>query len=324
MNRMLLLILSFAILTGVLAGCSAQPAKTTPVPKPASSMERPGQEAAFPRIYVDAKGHQVIIEKPPERIAVVFFHLMDTMFTLSTPPVAIPQLQGFMSEWESLKPYLAANPVIDLGKQTSINLERVLEVQPDLIIGGGLNERIYGELSKIAPVVLLDTQELSRDWRSVPREVAKIIGQEQVAEERIIQLERLIAQSRDKLAPYKNETVIVVTLDDKGTFNTYGPQSLPAYFDAESGLGLRAPAGYPEKIGRLSLERLAELNPDHIFIKKNNGVEKRLERLSDNSIWYTLKAVKNQNIYFLDQSVFTIGALAVEYGVNSIVKSLVK
>lgn len=323
MNRILSLILLLVIFTGALAGCGSQQAKI-PVAKPVSSGEDAGREDGFPRTYVDAKGHTVVLEKRPERIAIVFFHLMDTMFTLGTPPVAAPQLHGFMSEWESLKPYLAVNPVIDLGRQTSVNLERVLEVQPDLIIGGSLNEGIYRDLSRIAPVVLLDTQELTREWRTIPREVAKLIGKEAVAEQRIIQLEQMIAQSRDRLAPYKHETFAFVTLDDKGTIFVFGSQSLPAFFDTESGLGLQTPVGYPEKIGRFSLERLAELNPDHIFLKSNKGIETRLERLSDNAIWHTLKAVKNKNIYFLDQSVFTAGVLAVEYGVASVVESLSK
>ncbi len=318
----IVLLLSLAISAGMLAGCGNQ-AKQEIVSKPVGSVEKLVQETAFPRIYTDAKGHAVFIKKKPERIAIMFFHLADSMFILNTPPVAAPQLQGFLSDWESLKPHLAVNPVIDLGRQTSINLEKVLEVQPDLIIGGILNEGMYDELSMIAPVALLDTRELAGDWREVPREVAKIIGQEQLAEQRIIEIEILIEQARAKLAPYKNETVAIITLDDKGNFNIYGTQSLPAFYNAESGLGLSAPAGYPAKIGRISLERLADLNPDHIFLKKNKGIEARLARLGDNSIWNALQAVKLGNVYFLDQSVFSVGALAVKYGVNSVVESLI-
>ncbi|WP_246105393.1 ABC transporter substrate-binding protein [Sporomusa termitida] len=315
--------MSIVILAGVLAGCGNQTQQEF-VAKPAGSVEKLGKDAAFPRIYTDAKGREIFIAKQPERIAIIFFNLVDSMFMLNTPPVAATQMQGFLSEWESLKPYLAVNPVIDLGRQTSANLEKVLEVQPDLIIGGILNEGIYNELSMIAPVVLLDTRELARDWRNVPREVAKVIGQEQTAEQRIIEIESLIEQSRAKLAPCKTETVAVITLDDKGNFYIYGTQSLPAFFDAESGLGLAVPAGYPVNVGRISLERLAELNPDHIFLKKNKGIEIRRERLGDNSIWNALKAVKQGNVYFLDQSFFTVGALAVQCGVNSIVESLTK
>lgn len=323
MNRLWFLLAALVIFTGFLTGCGNHP-RGTPAVQPGGRLDNPGQEAAFPRTYVDARGHEVVIDRKPERVASVFFHLVDTMFTLDMPPVATPQLQGFMSEWESLKPYLAINPVLDLGKQTSVNLEKVLEIQPDLILGGSFNEGIYDDLAKIAPVVLVDTQENFYNWRSVLREVAKVTGKEQTAEKHIAKLEELIVQSRDKLAPYKNETFTIISLDDKGTFNVYGTQCLPVYFDAESGLGLRTPLGYPEKVGRFSLERLAELNPDHIFLKKNKGAEQRLARLKDNSIWNSLQAVKRGNVYFLDQSVFTIGTLAIEYGVNSIVGSLVK
>jgi iron complex transport system substrate-binding protein len=57
-----------------------------------------------------------------------------------------------------------------------------------VVLDFNFNEEIYDDLSKIAPVVLLDTQPLSLDWRGVPREIAKVIGKEQTAEARIAKL----------------------------------------------------------------------------------------------------------------------------------------
>jgi iron complex transport system substrate-binding protein len=321
MKKIVVLVLSFTVFIGGVIGCSSQPNTNVASNQSSDSVQMPGKEAAFPRTYVDSKGNKVIIEKQPQRIAIVAFPLVETMFALNTPPVAAPQVT-VMSQWNSLKPYLAANSLIDLGSQTSINLEKLLEVEPDLIIGTRYNEEIYDDLSRIAPVVLLDTQPLSLDWRGVPREIAKVIGKEQTVEARIAKLEGLIAQSRDKLSPYKEETFAFLTLADKGTFYAFGKQNYPAYFDAQSGLGLHPPNGYPEKTGRLSLERLAELNPDHIFLMKVAGVEKRLEALKDNSIWNALQAVKAGKVYFVDRSGFTVGILATEYGVNSVVQTL--
>jgi iron complex transport system substrate-binding protein len=322
MTRIVVILLSLVIVTGGLVGCSNQP-KINIVSKSSDSSEMPGKEAAFPRTYIDSKGNKIIIEKQPQRIAMVAFPLVETMFALNAPPVAAPQVT-VMSQWDSLKPYLAANSLIDLGSQTSINLEKLLDVEPELIIGTRYNEEIYDELSKIAPVVLLDTQPLSLDWRSVPREIAKVIGKEQDAEARIAQLEWLIVQSRDKLLPYQEETFAFLALADKGSFGIFGKQNYPAYFDDQSGLGLHAPNGYPERTGRISLERLAELNPDHIFLMKVPGIEKKLEDLKGNSIWSALQAVKGGHVYFVDRSGFTVGIVATEYGVKSVVKTLAK
>ncbi|SFL53536.1 iron-siderophore ABC transporter substrate-binding protein [Pelosinus propionicus] len=323
MKRIVVILLSLGIVAGGLVGCSNH-LKTNIVSQSSSdSSKMPRKEAVFPRTYIDSKGNKISIEKQPQRIAMVAFPLVETMFALNAPPVAAPQVT-VMTQWDSLKPYLAANSLIDLGSQTSINLEKLLDVEPELIIGTRYNEEIYDELSKIAPVVLLDTQPLSLDWRSVPREIAKVIGKEQDAEMRIAQLELLIVQSRDKLLPYQEETFAFLALADKGSFGIYGKQNYPAYFDDQSGLGLHVPNGYPEKTGRISLERLAELNPDHIFLMKVPGIEKKMEDLKGNSIWSALQAVKRGHVYFLDRSGFTVGIVATEYGVKSVVKTLAK
>lgn len=321
MKKIVVFILSLMVFTGGLIGCVNQWKASVASNQLSDSVEMPGKEAGFPRTYIDSKGNKIIIEKQPQRIAIVAFPLVETMFALNTQPVAAPQVT-VMSQWDSLKPYLAGNSLIDLGSQTSINLEKLLEIEPDLIIGTKYNEEIYEELSKIAPVILLDTQPLSLDWKSVPREIAKVIGKERTVEARIAEIEGLITESREKLSPYKDETFAFLTLADKSSFGVFGKQIYPAYFDGQSGLGLKAPNGYPEKTGRLSLERLAELNPDHIFIMKVPGAEKKLESLKSNSLWNALPAVKEGKVHLIDRSAFTIGMLATEYGVKSIVNTL--
>ena len=70
------------------------------------------------------------------------------------------------------------------------------------------------------------------------------------------------------------------------------------------------------------MERLAELNPDHLFIMKVPGAEKKLESLKGNSLWNALPAVKEGKVHLIDRSAFTIGMLATEYGVKSIIAAL--
>lgn len=81
MSRVWLLILLPVIIAGILAGGGKQTNKEFGA-KPAGNMEQLGNEASFPRIYIDAKGHEVFIEKQPERIAIMFFHLVDRCFCL--------------------------------------------------------------------------------------------------------------------------------------------------------------------------------------------------------------------------------------------------
>ncbi|MDU4962494.1 MAG: ABC transporter substrate-binding protein [Sporomusaceae bacterium] len=263
----------------------------------------------------------VISDGPPQRVALVFFHFGDALLSLERPPVAAPQVNT-LKNWASLKPYLAGSPVIDLGRQSSLNMERLLDVQPELIIGERYNAGRYHALARIAPVVLLDNQKLFRDWRDILREVAALTGREAAAEARILRVERLIAAARPRLSTVRDDSFAFLAPFEKGMFFAYGRARLPAFLDPETGLGLKTPAGYTNTAARLSLEGVALLNPDHIFLSRFPGDARRLAELQKSPVWNALAAVKRGNVHFLDQSAFLAGSLAVEYGVNSVVTSL--
>ncbi|CAG7600701.1 Petrobactin-binding protein YclQ [Paenibacillus solanacearum] len=328
MKRLMGLIISIALLAVMLAGCagapktgnSGEPNPASPVTG-ASASGTNGQEAKqWPRTYVDALGRKVVLEKKPERVALLFFRNFEHLFLLGESPVAATDL-NVLSEWESLAPY-KNNPIADLGSIASPNLEKLLGVNPDLIIAVASRYESYGgKLDQIAPVITVDSNE--NNWQGALREYGKMLGKEKKAEDEIARIEAFVAKSRDQLKAYSDKSFGVTMLGDK----QYWAFTTQFVFSKDSGLGLNPPKHYVNmstKGEQTSLEGLASMNPDYMFVADLGGSSQKLntylKNLESDPVWNSLQAIKNKRMYPLDSSIAAGGPLGIELGVKTIVK----
>lgn len=331
MKTIMRLFVSLALLAGVLAGCAGAPeptnrsasSSTTPAPE-ASKTEKTDPEAGkWPRIYVDALGRETVLEKKPEKVALLFFRNFEHLFLLNEPPAAATDL-NVLEEWESLAPY-KDKEIADIGSMTSPNLEKLLEIEPDLIIMVSGRYESYGDkLEKIAPVITVDSNE--NNWQGALREYGKIFGKEQKAEDEITRIEALIADSKEQLKKFNDKTFGVIMLGDK-QFWGFTTQFV---FNKESGLGLNPPEKYVDmstKGEQISLEGLAAMNPDYMFVADIGGSSKNLQgylkKLESDSAWNSLQAIKSSQLHALDSSIAAGGPLGIELGVKTIIKNMI-
>ncbi|MEO0562981.1 MAG: ABC transporter substrate-binding protein, partial [Chloroflexota bacterium] len=109
------------------------------------------------RLFEHFAGETCIPENP-QRIA----SLSDNFLTTPLLDVEAPVVASIFRTWEGGEPFLSggadgfegAENLVNLGNP--VDLEIILEVNPDLIIGGFWNAEIYDELSAIAPTVLFN------------------------------------------------------------------------------------------------------------------------------------------------------------------------
>ena len=339
MKRALKILLLTVVLMTLLFGCGNKQNPTT-TPEPNSTEQTQGEKqedqtevAAFPRTVTDGMGNEVVIKEQPKRVAVAFFRAAEHWYGLDMPPVGFALADDSLNNWAAYIPYTDVAEVVDIGHP--FNIELMLDVEPDLIIAvNPLHDKVYEDLKKIAPVAYYDQTAVVSDWKNTMREFAKLVGKEQVAEDRIKKIEQQIADARKELSDYNGGTVAFLGMTDKNTFYAFNTQNLFAYYNKETGLGLPAPQGYPDgseggHSKQFSLEGLTELDPDHIFFQtfREGGVvtadfQMMLDELEKDAVWNTLKAVKNGNVHLIDRSAFNGGPLSIEYGVDAVVDYL--
>lgn len=317
-HKLLLLLLVAAVLsTGLLAACGnngkTQEAQTesTAAEEAEDTASAEENETAWPRTFTDAADNEITLNEKPERVAILHSNYLEYFFALGTPPIAsagasVGTAQQALDTYETLEPYRGSAEIIDLGSAREINLEAIMEAQPDVIVTfvghSGLDE-IYDQLTAIAPVVLVD---FSATWQEQTRACAEIVGAEEEAEEIIADTEAAIAEAHEVLNTKDNTAAIFRT--NSGTeFVGRGDE---AYYDA---FGITAPEGYTFDYETFSLEAVAEMNPDYIIFQDYIDISEGFTaEQAESTVWAGMEAVKNDNVLYFDDSLNTFGPLAMK------------
>lgn len=325
MKKLMGLIVSLALFIGLLVGCtnSANTPESTPTVEDTNTSEtvQPSgaseEEIGWPRTITDAVGNEVLLEERPQRVAILHSLYLEYFFALETPPIASTgsstgNAMKALEEWETLKPYEGTADIIDLGSSRDLNLEAILEAKPDVIVTfKGHVDKIYDQLVQIAPIIQVD---FDAPWQEQTLACAEIIGKEDFARDFIEETETIISLAKDKLGKYSDKTIALFRTDGKSFFS----RGNKGYYET---FGISKPKGYPDDYGTMSLEAVADMNPDYIifqnFIENTQTLVKSQE---DSLVWQKLNAVKNGHVFYFDDSLNTFGPLAMRLTADKLVQ----
>lgn len=313
-------------LFAMLAACGQGPdskAKSDPtssVQSPGSDNSKqtlPGNETM---IYQTADG-KVEIPKNPQRIVELSDSYVGHLLALGIKPVGITQ-------HAMDNPYFKGrlDGVENLGDGKSI--EKILELQPDLIITFSGDAAFTDELSKIAPTVTIEYGKLP--VREQLLEFGKMTGREDRARAWIAEWDQKIAGYKPKIeAAVGDKTVSILQPYAKGIYafgHNYGRGGEILYGEFK----LKAPSPIQKEAidngkgwASLSLEVLPEYAGDFIFTSPWTGDDGDPDVVYGSSLWKKLPAVKNNRVFALvkDGSFFN-DPVSLEGQLEFIVESL--
>lgn len=194
-------------------------------------------------------------------------------------------------------------------------IEDVIEANPDLIIfesQAAIPEGQYEEYKKVAPVYVFKDED-RKDWRTQLTVMGELFDKKDEAKAAIADYKEKAENAKnDVQEKIGNESAAIIWVTGGQYFVFEGDRyaSNVLYND----LGIQKPK-YIENLGGAkatwqgtSLEALADLDADHIFIAALPD-EAGLKTLENSSVWKSLPAVKKGNVYtFDDQSNWTTNA----------------
>ena len=247
------------------------------------------------------------LTKEPKRIVILNNLYAEVLMPLGITPIGATTAQADSSEFSTLfkKDFESAN-VISLGWQKSPNLEKIAELQPDLILMTTHQKDIYDKLSQIAPTIgyKMNTEE-NWDYTEVALKVADIFDKKEQMQNIINQ----VAQKQEKLAnkvteTFKNQKLMYVRITDKSircyAYGRFGYLYETYHFNRAEEFD---PANMFEII---DTEKLKELNPDLLIIQADSK-ELLESKLHNSPVWNQLTAVKNKKVIYADYSTYMLG-----------------
>lgn len=290
------------MLTFVLGACNSKEE-----PKEKADVAKEDQSTVETRTVEDEFG-EVEIPAKPQRVAAIY--LEDYLTALEVKPV----VQWYHPAWGK-QDYLKLDaPEFDITG----SMEALLQAKPDLIIVDGAADKAkYEEYSKIAPTYRLK-EEILADPQAIVKAIADVLNIPDKADEIVNNYQQRITTLKAELdKSVGDETVAVVRLNiaDK-TLALFGVKNrYSGYIYTEAGLT-------PHPLARdmtefhevLSEEAIPKLDADHIILFPSNGTWESEENQDaikwlDSTLWKTVPAVKNGNVYIADRTYWQSGAI---------------
>lgn len=286
---------------------------------------------------------KVALKSTPKRIAVLSPYALDLLLSLDMQPAGYAEVGSFklgnigQAFEQSNIPYLGkfvkSNPVY-LGTREAPNLESILALKPDLIVGqASYHEQIYSQLSSIAPTVLLDGNDfnngISNMWRKDLKPLAEIFKKQKRAEQVIVNFEKKLQTAKTLLKPVAKRTPRALLIGFPRMNGGITPTlisnaNVSGRLITELGFQLSQPANAKE--GSITLEAIPAIPADFVFAIANN------DNTPDNAQkeWFahpllkSLSVSKKNRVFFADNQQWNRirGPLAVTQVLQSIQETL--
>lgn len=199
-----------------------------------------------------------------------------------------------------LEETLAGAEILGYSMQDTMDVEAIMNLNPDLIVISTVQEKMYEQLSEIAPTVMIQLEAL--DWKEDVRAFAKVFDKEEAANEWLANYEAKAEAAGEEIkAEYGEDTSYLSFLASGGQFFVFDGAGFGnvLYEDME----LTKPEGMPEQsdisLPVVTYEGLASIDTDYIFLI---ATEEDLATLEANAIWNSLPAVKEGHVVVLDSS----------------------
>ncbi|QYO62970.1 iron-siderophore ABC transporter substrate-binding protein [Leptolyngbya sp. 7M] len=270
---------------------------------------------------------ETCVPNPPQRLVTLSQFTLANVLALGFKPVGSTS----NARQVDFPAYLKNEPqgIKKLGREEAPNLEGILLLKPDLILGKDNSEAIYPHLSQIAPTVL-GKWESTPSWREHFNFVAEVLDRKELAQQLWKRYnQRIQALKVDLDNRYQNQQISVIRISNDGSIVVDAKNSFVGSILNDIGLQrpkLQEAVGlYGVAVSNLSEENLNEIDGDILFILTFTDDDRnKLQDLQRKPLWQTLRAVQQGKVYLVEGETW-VGStiLAADAVINDLYKYLV-
>ena len=203
-----------------------------------------------------------------------------------------------------LEETLKGATILGYSMQGTMDVEAIMNLDPDLIVISTVQEKMYDQLSEIAPTVMIKLEAL--DWKEDVKSLAKVFNKEEAANTWLENYDKKSKEVGDKIKEtYGKDTTYLSFLASGGQFYVFDGAGFGNVLYED--LGLAKPEGMPEQndisLPVVTYEGLASIKSDYIFVI---ATDEDLKVLEENGVWNNLPQVKEGKVVKLDSSPYFV------------------
>ncbi|TAF06165.1 MAG: iron-siderophore ABC transporter substrate-binding protein [Nostocales cyanobacterium] len=243
-------------------------------------------------------------------------------------------ISDFSSSWQD-----KLTGVKNIGTIGEPNLESILALKPDLIVGSEYHKGIYPITSKIAPTVLLKFGH-SGLWKEVFTNISVALAKKEVGQQVMADYYRRLAEFKQKMGNNVSNLKVSVVRVYPNNINLYLLDSFCGTVLQDAGLSRPESQNFTASEAKklfnnpiqmsIGNELIEQADGDVIFIwtaendtKGNQTAQYKLEQLKLSPLWKNLKAVKENKVYFVPSYWIGSGMLAANAIIDDLFKYLI-
>ncbi len=203
-----------------------------------------------------------------------------------------------------LEETLKGATILGYSMQDTMDVEAIMNLDPDLIVISTVQEKMYDQLSEIAPTVMIKLEAL--DWKEDVKSLAKVFNKEEAANTWLENYDKKSKEVGDKIKEtYGKDTTYLSFLASGGQFYVFDGAGFGNVLYED--LGLAKPEGMPEQndisLPVVTYEGLASIKSDYIFVI---ATDEDLKVLEESGVWNNLPQVKEGKVVKLDSSPYFV------------------
>ncbi|PHV69453.1 ABC transporter [Sporanaerobium hydrogeniformans] len=295
-----LLFLSLTTLAVALTGCGLKQtseAIETPIPTTTATVTEE-KEATEPVKVVHALG-ETEVPRNPKNVVVFDYGTLDALDTLGVEVIGVAPgtLPDYLEKYKG-------DSYVNVGELFEPNLEKIYELEPELIIIGGRQADFYDQLSEIAPTISmsLENEDYLGSFKKNMNYLGQIFNKEEEVAKKLEEVDKAIEEV-STLAKEKDAKGLIVLANDTA-ISVYGEASRFGIIHQNFGVTPVDTTIEDAKHGqKATFEYIVEKNPEYIFVIDRTAVAggaTSAEKLFENELMKNTDAYKNNRIIYLN------------------------
>lgn len=256
----------------------------------------------------DALGRRVTLEERPKRIVVTSASFLEPLEAVG----GADQLVGRPDSKTQMPDY--AKKLTSVGKVYQIDVEKVINCNPDLVIlNKGMNDNLVDTLTQAGiPCIVLDMKSYNDVKQSIMT-MARITGEVAKGSDLVNQMDGKIQAIKSKIPAQQSCRVAIIHSTNQGLSVQLDGSiagSIAKMLDWENVADKDTPLANDPDTAPYSLETLAEENPEFIFVTSMGDADElkaNMEQtIQSDPAWQSISAVRDGHIYYLPQNLFLL------------------